>query len=191
MYYEDNRSWQAEILPPQSSILQPCFPLKILHVYHCCSNVSGYQGGPAYCDKAVTNKSDVSRREDSVLQCKVPNMFCKGFGFGFFFFFLHTYKKDCRESREMHGGPFTRGGQGQREGCLLGASLLIRVRESVWELEAMLEPSCSPRRFSNPLLGLEGLLLVCASLLSRFDRCMWVFFFFFSFFIKDPTCWDR
>lgn len=76
-----------------SGTLQPCFPLKILHLHHCCSNVSGYQRGPACCDKAVTNKSDVSRREDSVLQWKVPNIFCK-----FFFFNFCTLKRKIVES---------------------------------------------------------------------------------------------
>lgn len=63
------------MLPPQSGTLQPRFPIKIL-LYHCCTNVSSYRRAQGCCDKAVTSKSDASRRMDSMSQCKVPNIFC-------------------------------------------------------------------------------------------------------------------
>jgi len=60
----------------------------------------------------------------------------------FFFLFAHLQER-FRESGELLGGPFT-SAKGQGQGCLLGASLLARQGDSVWDLEEMLEPSCSP-----------------------------------------------
>lgn len=66
---------------------------------------------------------------------------------------------------------------------------MAREGESVWvhRLEEMLEPSCSPQEVQHlqPFAGSGGT-ADSVSLLPRFDRCMWVYFFFF--FIKDPTC---
>lgn len=54
------------------------------------------------------------------------------------------------------------------------------------ELAEMLE--CSPRKMQHlqPFAGPERT-AASVYLLSRFDRCMWVYFSFF-FFVKDPTC---
>lgn len=100
------------------------------------------------------------RRVDSILQLKVPNIVCKGF-----FSSFCTLTRKIIENLESCLGVLSLLQKAKGGMLAIGALLLARQGDSVWELEEILEPSCSPRTcsISSPLLGLAGLLPVCIS----------------------------
>lgn len=81
--------------------LQPCCPLKILHLCHCCSNVSGYQRGPVFVTRLSQTNLMCQGEWTQICNSRSQRRFAK-----IFFFFLYTYKKDHRESRELPQGLF-------------------------------------------------------------------------------------